>query len=359
LQQSIRVQFDRFLMPVSATRQGVCVTASSNVGTGIDCPGGVQLEAHYDPVDRVAVWVPSAPLSPSTRYTVRLVTPLDSSDPNGIRAFDGVPLAAGTPTFGFMTGDASSQPTLAEPNRPVIDFCANGTQLCPIPSDVCSKTTAQSNQTIPPFDIVRGCALTSMCHGALSEAQMGIAGSTLVLGNSGMGDQTPQYITDLVMQRRVANETATGPNPNGPDLSGNTPFGENMPYLAAGDPGQSFLLYKVLLGMTQMSQTFSATLYDCAAVNAALTTTTPCTSTATPVVNSPAVVTQGQTIPAPVDSWVPDGQSGPPPPDEIARLKRYIRGVAMPYFPFAGLPRAQVLTLSAWIEQGATAHNCN
>jgi hypothetical protein len=40
-------------------------------------------------------------------------------------------------------------------------------------------------------------------------------------------------------------------------------------------------------------------------------------------------------------------------------LKRYIRGVAMPYFPFAGLPRAQVLTLSAWIEQGATAHNCN
>src|SRR6266542_921357 len=74
LKQSIRVQFDRVLSPASAVRQGVCVQATT-VGAGAtdECIGG--LTPQYDPVDRVAVWVPSVPLMPMTRYNVLLLPP--------------------------------------------------------------------------------------------------------------------------------------------------------------------------------------------------------------------------------------------------------------------------------------------
>src|SRR5215471_3928805 len=163
LRQSIRIQFDRYLLPTSAVRQSICLQTASPTPGSNDCPGGLFLTPEYDPVDRVLAYVPTQDLLPNQRYTVRILAPRSEDDVTGIRAFDGVPMEA-EQDYGFTTGN-STTPTLPEPVRDV-DFCFKD-DLFPLPANVCSKITAipTGAQRTGPRDTLSGCAAGAPCHG--------------------------------------------------------------------------------------------------------------------------------------------------------------------------------------------------
>jgi hypothetical protein len=380
LHQSIRVQFDRFLLPSITTRQAICVESATTSGPPSHCPGGVFLSPQYDPVDRVMAWIPgNAGFTPRTRYTVRLVPPESDSDLNGIRAFDGVPLSENTPSFAFTTGSRAAS-TLTEPNRK-IDFCYQPDKVCSLPDTACSTVTQVDGHTAGPSDVLSngGCSGPLVgCHAASSTAPTSLAGSAFALRPE--DGNVSAAIQRIVSQAVVATETATGPNPDTPERSAATPFAQNMPYIDAHSPGNSFLLYKVLLGMAprcQVSNEESAThdrqacsdtryaspvgfdqdTYDCTMVDAgplASGAEAGCTAPFTGMPNK--LGTAGEAVPAPIDSWVPAEQWGPPVAGEYDRLRLHIRGQSMP--PNLSTSYAQILTLSAWIAQGAPSNAC-
>src|SRR5262249_43916136 len=151
----------------------------------------------------------------------------------------------------------------------------------------------------------------------------------------------------------------TGPNPKAPQRSAGTPFPENMPYIDAKFPGNSYLLYKIIIGMGTTPQTFMTDQYSCNALVAAgyMALTNACMSTASLTSTPPVVARSGEAVPAPVEPWVPDDQSKPAADGEDDRLHAHIRGTPMPYTG-GKLPREQARTLSAWIAAGAATNNC-
>jgi hypothetical protein len=370
LDQSIRVQFDRFLAPTSPVRQAICVESVS-VGSpeaGPDrCLNG-SLSPQYDPVDRVAVWKPTAKLDPNTRYNVKLLAPADENDPYGIRAFDGAPLE-GEPTFAFTTGDGSN--LAVEPKRH-IGFCDVPQQLCQVPAarNMCKIRTA-ADSVGGPFRIFSGCTDGNMsCHGS-APSNYPPLGGVLQL-------ETTTDIRRLVEQAQVATETATGPDPAVAQRSVGTPFGVNMPYIDAKNPGNSYLLYKVILASPprcplnpdeesaytdpvncsgsgyESPSGFASDLYDCAAVPDAGPTADGGCAAPPP---SARKVAQGDLIPTRVEPFVPPNEWHAPAPGEYARLRQRIRGEPMP-FGGSPSPRAWAANLSAWIGDGAVVEEC-
>jgi hypothetical protein len=361
LVQSIRIQFDRYLLPDSAVRQGICLqTASPTPGIN-ECPNGVFLTPEYDPVDRVLAYVPPQELQPNTRYTVRILAPQSEDDRTGIRAFDGVPLAPEY-DYGFTTGN-SMTPTVPEPVRDV-DFCLKAELCKPLPANVCSSSTASiyAPDAFGPQQTFQNCAAGSSCHGLSHPPPIPVmgnaAGSAFMLTTTGDIAGIPAAVQQLVAQSVVATQTGTAPNPKAPQRGSETPFAQNMPYIDAKNPGNSYLLYKVIIGMAP-STILMEDVYSCAALRAAgwMGETSPCTSTA-PLTSTPPVVgMMGQPIPAAVESWIPEGQSKQAAPGENDRLRLRIRGQPMTY-PTGGMPAGQARTLSAWIARGAASHDC-
>jgi hypothetical protein len=105
-----------------------------------------------------------------------------------------------------------------------------------------------------------------------------------------------------------------------------------MPIIDPGDPGNSWLLYKVLL-----------------APNPATTT-------------SPALIcTAGQTVPAPVSqatSANPAPTTVPLSDSERAILSEWVLGNQMPYPPTGALGLDEMERVRAWIAQGAAVEDC-
>src|SRR6185503_21042176 len=77
----------------------------------------------------------------------------------------------------------------------------------------------------------------------------GPSGSVLRLDDDGTGGGLVAAVRHLVDHAVVASETATGPDPVTPSRNVLAPFGHNMPYIDATNPGNSFLLYKIILAM--------------------------------------------------------------------------------------------------------------
>ncbi|HEX9295285.1 MAG TPA: Ig-like domain-containing protein [Polyangiaceae bacterium] len=378
LQQSIRVQFDRFLAPGSAVRQGVCVqSAPVGAGAPADCIGG--LTPKYDPVDRVAVWIPP-PLMPMTRYNVRLLAPQDENDANGIRAFDGVPLEKEF-TFAFTTGDNTAM--AIEPKRD-ITFCSLPS-LCTVPTNVCSEPAVDKN-IHGPNDLLGGCAgSTGSCHTPppANEILPGPVGSVVsYTGDAGV----PEAVRQLVEQSVVASETATGADPSAPRRSANDIFGQNMPVIDATNPGNSYILYKLILAMpprcpfdpneesanpTSVTckasgygalEGFTANEYNCSDFPPPQPKDPAGTCPSDAGVTPPTVVGMpGQRIPPLVEPWVPDDQWHPPAKGEYDRLRLRIRGDSMSisgFGPANATPRQDALAMSAWIAAGAVVATC-
>lgn len=206
----IELFFDRLLLQASITRQSFVLTDLNGNSPGT--PPALT----YDPVARVVAIYPQTPLMQCQTYEVTLVTPKDSTDANGIRAIDGATL------------DPLVYPVLEFPVRCDTDAGADGGTAAgpppPIPSvDFCS-------QVIPIF---QSKCDGNTCHGGALPA-------------AGLRLDSPQAIAATAIGR-VAQGANTGARASSQPQS--LLFGQDMPIVQANAPGNSWLLYKLLMAV--------------------------------------------------------------------------------------------------------------
>ena len=217
--QAIRFRFDRFLRPTTVLRQSIYVTTGLlDPVTGESPAGGYHLEPRYDPYERMAVFAlpPGGRWSPEMRHTVRLRPPADEGDVAGIRAFDGASLAEAT-TYTFETSGG-----VTDPSHDVDDAWSR--------VDWCDEVAGPPR--LPSVRKVLGVCAHAGCHGgAEPAADMGL-GSVSVLREKVLG-----------VAARGAPETST----SGEVVTRPTVFGEGMPRVDPGSPGNSYLIYKLLI----------------------------------------------------------------------------------------------------------------
>jgi hypothetical protein len=196
---SIRLKFDRWLLPTTAVRQSASL---STEGTGL----GVFLRPDYDVTARVLSFRPDAPLAPDTAYIVQFSNA--DNDPNGFgfRSYDGDSLGRSI-RFAFRT-TSTELPAQTGQTAPVV--------TCP---DVLAALASA------------GCA-SAGCHSG-KQPRMGLS-----------LDSQGGLLATAVDQ--VAHETESGTEPTQQAVSGGR-FGVQMPIIDAGRPENSYLMYKVLI----------------------------------------------------------------------------------------------------------------
>ncbi|MEZ4311824.1 MAG: hypothetical protein R3F14_27655 [Polyangiaceae bacterium] len=233
---SLRLRFDRFLLPATLLRQAACLRSNlADVTDFTQCEGGVFLQPAYDPVRREVVLRQPAGdrLELDTAYKLTLFVPdiegdCTGEDPTscGFRAFDRAPLEqAYTVTFKTVAVDPGPVPDEAPP-----------------PADFCGGDGAAISFI--------GCGY-SPCHAPTFNGPGAAAGLDL----SGLlpGDTFDSFALRATAINRVSHQTQMGERAFDPE---ETParFGRAMPIIdafdpgTAGSPGNSYLLYKLLVG---------------------------------------------------------------------------------------------------------------
>ena len=283
-------------------------------------------------------------------------------------------------SFAFTTG--SSTVRAVEPQRDV-PFCHLPTRLCPLPDDACTEPvpTAAELPSGPNAFFRSSCSRgTAACHGP---GKSDLSGGGFLLDEADGG--TPQAILQLTgaLSRGepvVARATERGPFIV-PHRSPNDPFGFNMPYIDPNNPGNSYLLYKLILalpspcpfdpteespspdpgactddGGTASPSAFARTLYDCNELADAARARDPDTgacSETRPVFRPRPNARMLETSSLPWPSMGPAIQWKPPASGESLRLRRVVSGQGMP--PNGVTRRQDALDISAWIAAGAHA----
>jgi hypothetical protein len=302
----ILMSFDRMLLPASIVRQSFLVVPEGS-------NAALTPTVKYDPVTRLVTLANpnrdgSSWLRPEQAYKIIFSIPDGESDAvGGLRAIDRATFDPATPPapIGFLT---TATPAGVRSDPPEMQFC----------SDV-----------LPLFE--RHCS-APQCHGSPVSGSIARTAAGLLLS-------TPIGITSTAIGH-VANASNTGA------LAGNANagrvFGVDMPIIAPGNAGSSFLLYKLIIapsppgGWTGEGQTPSLRL-KCDGSNG-----TP-----------------------PHDPFEPPIPFMYLPDDERDRLSDLVTGNVMPYPPQPGstntkenLSVAEMLRLSAWIQQGAKVEDC-
>lgn len=194
--------FDRYLLPATVTRQSFVLLDSSNQPLTADKAAGVV----YDPVARtVTLTRPSDNwLVEGQFYKLVLTLPDGDSDSSGVRAIDRAPLRADqTRDFAFVVGPKSTATTFDPP----VSFCRD---VLPIFTAKCNLPT---------------------CHGSGD-----VAAASLVLDTSSG--------VSLTALNRIAQGSNTGGRSIDPPAPGRI-FGVDMPIIDPGNPGNSWLIYKI------------------------------------------------------------------------------------------------------------------
>jgi len=198
---AIQIAFDRYLLPSSVNRQSIAILDGSNRPLPAELAPVVQ----YDPVARtVTLRPPRQPwLTEGQPYKLLLGIPEGDSDTGGVRAIDRAKLFEGQPRlFAFFVGPKAGQPI-----EPTVSFCRD---VLPIFVAKCNVPT---------------------CHGSGTSAA-----ASLVLDTSAGVSATAIG--------RVAQGSNTGGLAGTPVPPGRV-FGVDMPLVDPGNPGNSWLLYKV------------------------------------------------------------------------------------------------------------------
>lgn len=233
---SIRVRVDRFLDPVSASRQAICVQSSTAVIDSFEeCSAGLILRPSYDPMTRTVSYfleTDTTRLAPDTLYRVSLFRS-EGETGFGLRAFDGAPLGGLFAVELTTEADSAADPGVTEGPNLGINFCRKSDCLrgCAERTDAqaCAATCTTGAQ-----EVLDTCAYSG-CHQATTEG-----------GQAPMGlDMFSADGLQMTAIARVAHGTARGPAGQTPDVAG-LAFGRAMAIIAPGDPGNSYLLYKVL-----------------------------------------------------------------------------------------------------------------
>lgn len=312
---SFRVRFDRFLLPATAIRQSVCLQPLTQpVETLADCRAGVFLEPAYDPVRREVVYRQrrGTRLATNTTYKLTVLAPTAADSLDGFRAFDGAALTENV-ALEFVT--VGADPPDAERDVGARDrdaFCATSpaceaacatsdeTRAC-VAADCAPADTACAARCLDgckrlcaPSAILATCALGG-CHRGGSDRARGAA--------MGLDLSTPEAIFRTAIGK-VAHQAQVGEHAEQAE-SAPSRFGRAMPLIDAANPGNSYLLYKLLI--------------------------------------------------APVYA---ESELGPST-DELERLRAsFVVGLPMPPAGGQPVPPDALVALSEWIAAGADAHAC-
>lgn len=207
----IQIAFDRYLLPVTITRQSFVLVDSANVPLTSDKAPNVV----YDPVARtVTLSRPTADwLTQGQLYKVILTLPEGDSDQGGLRAIDRATLRPDqNREIAFTVG-----PPAGAVFDPPVSFCRD---VLPIFAAKCSLPT---------------------CHGSGE-----IAAASLVLETSAG--------VSLTALNRIAQGANTGARSTNPPAPGRV-FGVDMPIIDPGSPGNSWLVYKIDLARPPVQPT--------------------------------------------------------------------------------------------------------
>jgi hypothetical protein len=290
---SFTIKFERFLLPSTVLRQSICVQSKiGDVNSSAECqsPSELFLEPTYDPTRREVTYRQSETgprLQAGQTYQLTVLPPPQETvlAGGGFRAFDGAPLEAPV-SFQFRT--VAMDPAMAVLEKPVAGDlfcraetcekdCAASTQVkscvtacpsctaacmcdpaapectnnCPMDNAECRKACNECLNCEPACQtscLAEKCPLNVLgslsacvfggCH--LSNPQIGAA--------MGLDLSTPDAIA-MTAINQVANQTMQGENADEPDRSP-LRFGRAMPIIDPLNPGNSYLLYKLAVGMS-------------------------------------------------------------------------------------------------------------
>lgn len=233
-----------------------------------------------------------ATLVADTRYWLTLLTPIADSN-FGFRAFDGAALEKKL-VLQFSTTKTNPP---GGPLDPVLD---DGAKRVISEELFCSASAC-----------VASCGMDDLCKGKCAVSKSLVVGcggchSAIENGGSAMGLDlsAPNRIPAII--GRVANQTQTGGNADQADLKSRR-FGRAMPQIEPGDPGNSYLLYKMLISPIYARSTAAAGMA----------------------------------------------------PGELDRLRAsVVVGLPMPPYDLYAVPEAAVDGISAWITTGAATPAC-
>lgn len=212
----IALRFDRFLNPASVSRAAIrVVTGDPKVS-----PQGILLNVVYDPVERVVEYRPKPgyAFQRGALYSYELLVPELPGDP-GIQAFDGAPIAA---------GDAPLRGS----------FIVSGLPL--LSPEVPTPTCADIVEHI--FSDELGSCASASCHRSFDNIAAG----------KPVGDAPHGLWLDSRANLRataighIARQTETGDRAGGSAEQRPVRFGSRMALIDPGNPGASYLLYKLL-----------------------------------------------------------------------------------------------------------------
>lgn len=316
---SFVLKFDRFLLPGSAIRQSVCLQSDLNIDvqSANNCESGVLLAPTYDPIRRQVIYrrgLDEARLALDTRYRLTVLPPAENSGAAGFRAFDGAALE-GRVQIDFMT--VAQEPTGATDEVPPGGdlFCAHDPEC--LSACGADPSCAQSCEIGVARQLREGCAAGGACH------REAFKGATLLRGAAAALDLEEAEDIVATAMGKVAHQTQMGEHADEGD-SNPTRFGRAMPIIDPSNPGNSYLLYKIVVG--------------------------------------PNVQVTRPANPSDPASLIDD----PPSPEEIARLRSsVVAGLPMPP-SYDADPRNAVSffvedadLISAWIAQGAPVRDCS
>ena len=251
---SLVIRFDRFLEPVSVSRQSFCVSGTTTaVNDPAGCVEGRAFEQPvYDPVHRTAtLYLPAGQTLPlATKHTVTMLAP--PAEPGdldfGFRAFDGAPLEA-TTAFQFTTVDSDPDGPIERPSAED-RFCKAAACLgerelspavltCQAACDPMLSAADCLASCCPggALTLLNGCAYTT-CH-APSSDEANPLGAAM-----GLDMLTTDFIR-LTAIGKTAHQTQQGEHADDGDQNP-ARFGRAMPIIDPGSAGNSYLMYKVM-----------------------------------------------------------------------------------------------------------------
>ncbi|WP_437491067.1 hypothetical protein WME75_14910 [Sorangium sp. So ce1014] len=273
---SFVLKFDRFLLPGSVSGAvgpgSLCVSGdlATEVRTFADCVNPIALAPTYNPVQREVIFRQVEGMSglfPGTRYALTVLGPVDEAAPAGIRAFDGAPLDANV-RIEFTV--AATNPPQAMPERqPSGDFyCQRDLECIGRTADCQDNPDTPANDPADPecHACVKGAAslLYScvQCHSD-GNAAAGLNLSVAKLETSELmpGKAILKYTKpDPLYQTAIghaAHQTQMGERAH---VGEETPqrFGRAMPLIDPGNPGNSYLLYKMIVGQSALDPSLPA-----------------------------------------------------------------------------------------------------
>ncbi len=255
------LSFDRFLLPHKVIRQSICLRAAAdNVSSIGDCKSPFQpfAEPEYDPVlRRVTYRLPAdSRLEGNTNYRLTVfVTP--STDKSGFFAFDSAPLDRPY-VFDFMTRpstDPSQNEVLPSSGQycdaiDCFDQCVEDGNACVTNCDgsdaekaACTIDCCNVQCGFDALDpeqrfggVLKSCAF-GQCHQPADPASPNDA--------MGLNLATPEALESTAINQ-VAHQTQQGGHATSA-TDAPLRFGRAMPLIDPNNPGNSFLLYKLLL----------------------------------------------------------------------------------------------------------------